>query len=102
MGYWNYRIIFDGTDYWVGEVHYDDSGAPHGYTGPSQGILSWDNLPDLQGTIGKITVDTALSAVLRVNKDTEEIIGDISEEELALLAQAPEDEQHSDSESGVV
>lgn len=29
---WNYRVMFDGTEYSVREVYYDDGGFPNGWT----------------------------------------------------------------------
>ena len=52
MRHWNHRILFDGTQYWVGEVYYDDRGWPHGFTGPQSCPLSgWETLDELVKTI---------------------------------------------------
>ena len=29
---WNYRVLFDGSEYSVREVYYDDGGYPRGWT----------------------------------------------------------------------
>jgi len=72
---WNYRILFDGTDYWIGEVYYEGE-KPIGYTGASKSTLCWDNLSELRGTIDLIVKDSA-SPVLRVDPESEAILGEM-------------------------
>jgi hypothetical protein len=84
MSTWNYRILFDGTDFWVGEVYYE-SDTPVGYTGPSTSTLAWDNLKDLAGTIDYV-VQAKDRPVLRVDAETEAIIGTMTDADLAAAA----------------
>jgi hypothetical protein len=72
---WNYRILFDGTDYWVGEVYYEGEN-PIGYTGASKSTLCWDDLSELRGAIDLIAKDSA-SPVLRVDPESEAILGEM-------------------------
>ena len=71
--HWNYRILSevvgDHTEYFVSEVYYDRDGKIKMWSDREINVLSeWDNLADLEGTIG--LVQKALEKpVLRVMGD---------------------------------
>jgi hypothetical protein len=49
--YWNYRVLTDGENYWIGEVYYDESGEPDAHTGPLSDPLNYDRFEDLTTTV---------------------------------------------------
>lgn len=56
--YWNYRILHDGTDYYIGEVYYDADDNPHSYVGGSdeyQAIVPHHHLASLLNEIDHVT-----------------------------------------------
>lgn len=73
---WSYRTIYDGTNYWVGEVYYDEAGTPISYTAASEDTLQWDDLNDLWRTVEHIATDAA-RPVIRVDPKTEKILGEM-------------------------
>lgn len=78
IGHWNHRILFNGEQYWVSEVYYDESGKPWAFTGPdSCPVSGWDTLDDLVKTVRHIQRAT-LSPVLTVKDD--KIVGEVKTE----------------------
>lgn len=73
--YWNYRVLHDGTKYWIGEVYYDRTGKPEGYTEPSNDLYDADRLEDLT-TTARLVSFALEKPVLKVDPDTERIIGE--------------------------
>lgn len=68
FAFWNYRIITDGTKYWVGEVYYDRGNKPEAYTDALSGSVEFDRLEDMTTTMRLVSF--ALDRpVLRVDKD---------------------------------
>ena len=73
---WNYRILHEGDEYWIGEVYYNEDGRPDAYTEWPEQIAEgyFDRAEDI------ITVVTQLARaikepVLRVNSAG--IVGEI-------------------------
>lgn len=51
MSHWNYRVITDGNQWWIGEVYYDEGGYPVGCT-DGQGLLAdWDERVELENSV---------------------------------------------------
>lgn len=73
---WNYRILYDGDNYWIGEVYYDEADTPYGYTDASKDTLAWDDLSELQGTLDYVA-QAKTRPVLRVDPKTEAILGEV-------------------------
>lgn len=74
---WSYRTLYDGANYWVGEVYYDEAGTPVSYTTASDDTLQWDDLNDLWSAVEQIAADAA-RPVIQVDPVTEKILGEIS------------------------
>lgn len=82
MSYWNNRVLYDGKDYWVGEVYYENNGTPFAYTGSEQGdVGAWGDFIELTGCIHNMVGALDLP-ILRVDPKTEEFIGEVTLTEL--------------------
>jgi len=57
--HWNYRVITDGVNHWVGEVFYDEAGDVAGYTDVDSNLLAIgdrdDDVEELKGTITAVS-----------------------------------------------
>lgn len=70
MRTWNYRVLFNGVHYWVGEVYYNQDGVAEAYT--EGGVLDdWDQPDDLARTIARLG-EALTQKVVVVNPATEE------------------------------
>lgn len=74
--FWNNRVLHDGEDYWVGEVHYEEDGTPFAFTGPEYAAVgAWGDFIELSNTVHHV-VGALDQPVLRVDGDS--IIGEMS------------------------
>lgn len=83
MSNWNYRVLLskDQSEYFIGEVYYDDDGQM-GWVENDSSRLRWDDYDDLQGTVEMIR-EAFNKPILAVLED------DALEEILPVYAAAP-------------
>lgn len=65
---WDYRILYNGIEYWIGEVYYNEDGRPESYTEWPEQMADgyFDRLEDITTTVTQLS--QALSQPpLRVN-----------------------------------
>lgn len=71
---WNYRIIFNGETYWIGEVYYDHDGRMEAFT-DGRVLDDWDRLEDLMTTV-TLVAEALKRPVVRVDAD-DRILGEV-------------------------
>lgn len=83
MSHWNYRVLLskDQSEYFIGEVYYDDEGQM-GWVENDSSRLRWDDYDDLQGTVEMIR-EAFSKPILAVRED------DSLEEIVPVYATAP-------------
>ena len=79
MSYWNYRVLTDGKTHWVGEVYYDHSDKPIGFTDPNSGVLEdWESLEELKNTV-RLVVLALDKPVLVVDESHDSLVSVVLE-----------------------
>ena len=69
MKTWNYRVLYNGIRYWVGEVYYNEHGVAEAYT--EGGVLDdWEQPDELYRTVGMLG-EALTQKVIVVNPATE-------------------------------
>lgn len=56
MSTWNYRVLYNGHEYWIGEVYYNEDGQPDSYTQWPDQIADgyFDRLEDIMTVITQL------------------------------------------------